>query len=130
MSIKKGECVGHVQKRLGTRLRNLRKKLKGTKLSDGKPLIRKGRLTDKIINLLQIHYGMAIRQNTKTVPEMTKTIGAVLYHCFESSSEETCHLYCPKDTYTWCKHNHKKQKDKKFSLSVSYDCGVSGKKIN
>ena len=66
---------------MGTRLRNLRTKLKGTKLSDGKPLIGKGRLTEKITNLLQNYYGMAIRQSTKTVPEMRNAIGAVLYHC-------------------------------------------------
>ena len=94
LNIKKGECVGHVQKQLGTHLRNLRTKLKGTKFSDGKPLVGKGRLTEKIINLLQNYYGMAIRQNTKTVPEMRKAIGAVLYHCSENSSEETRHLYC------------------------------------
>ena len=35
-------------------------------------------------------------------------IGAVLYHCSESSSEETRHLYYPKDKDTWCKW----QKDK------------------
>ena len=51
---------------------------------------------------------MAIRQNTKTVTEMRKAVGAVLYHCSESSSEETRHLYCPKDKGTWCKW----QKDK------------------
>ena len=43
---------------------------------------------------------MVIRQNTKTVPEMRKTIGAVLYHCSESSSE-TQHYYFPKDNDTW-----------------------------
>ena len=30
------ECVGHVQKRLGTRLRRIRADYKGKKLSDGK----------------------------------------------------------------------------------------------
>lgn len=34
--IRKLECVGHVQKRMGTRLRNLRKSFSGQKLSDGK----------------------------------------------------------------------------------------------
>ena len=38
------ECVGHVQKRLGTRLRELRKSYRGTKT----PLTGKGKLTDKI----------------------------------------------------------------------------------
>ena len=93
---------------MGTGLRNLRTKLKGTKLSDGKPLIGKGRLTEKIINLLQNYYGMAIRKNTKTVSEMRKAIGAVLYDCSKSSSKESRHLYCPKDKNTWCKW----QKDK------------------
>ena len=51
---------------------------------------------------------MAIRQNTKTVPEMRKAIGAVLYHSSDSSSEERRHLYCPKDNDTW----YKWQKDK------------------
>ena len=58
------ECVGHVQKRLGTRLRKLRNDMKGKKLSDGKGILGKGRLTDKIINKMQSYYGMAIRQNT------------------------------------------------------------------
>ena len=44
------------------------------------------------MNLLQNYYGMAIEQ--KTVPEMRKAIGAVLYHYSESSSEETRLLYC------------------------------------
>ena len=44
---------------------------------------------------------MAIRQNTKTIPEMGKAIGAVLYHRSESSSEETHHFYCLKDKDTF-----------------------------
>ena len=57
---KKLECVGHAQKRLGTRLRNLRKEKKNDKLSDGKKIGGKGRLTDKMINRMQNYYGMAI----------------------------------------------------------------------
>lgn len=48
--IEKLECVGHIQKRLGTRLRNLKKNMKGVDLSDGKPLGGKGRLTDPEID--------------------------------------------------------------------------------
>lgn len=47
LEIKKIECVGHVEKRMGMRLRNLRQNLKGTLLSDGKPLHDKGRQTNK-----------------------------------------------------------------------------------
>jgi hypothetical protein len=40
VDIEKLECVGHIQKRVGTRLRNLRKDYKGKKLSDNKGIIR------------------------------------------------------------------------------------------
>ena len=46
------ECVGHVQKRLGTRFRKLGNENKHEILCDGKNL-GKGRLTDKIINKMQ-----------------------------------------------------------------------------
>ena len=49
--LKKYECVGHVQKRMGSRLRNLRKSLKGQVLSDGKKISGKGRLSDKVITM-------------------------------------------------------------------------------
>ena len=61
------ECVGHVQNRLGIRLRQLRKDCKGKKLGDGKGLTGRGRLTDKCINTVQNYYDMAIRQNTDTL---------------------------------------------------------------
>ncbi|GBL74184.1 hypothetical protein AVEN_231064-1 [Araneus ventricosus] len=49
--VEKLQCIGHVQQRMGTRLRNLRNKLKSTKLSDGKKISGRGRLTDaQIIN--------------------------------------------------------------------------------
>ena len=58
------ECVEHVQKRLGTRLRKLRNDMKGKVLSDGERINRKERLTDKICNKMQNYFAMAIRQNT------------------------------------------------------------------
>ena len=53
LEVKKLECVGHYQKRLGTRLRNLKKKEKG--------LGGKGKLTDLVIDHLQNFFGFAIR---------------------------------------------------------------------
>ena len=58
------ECVEHVQKRLGTRLRKLRNDMKDKVLSDGERINGKERLTDKICNKMQNYFGMAIRQNT------------------------------------------------------------------
>lgn len=50
VEILKLECIGHVQKRMGTRLRKLKKENKAGKLSDGKGLSGRGRLTDGVIN--------------------------------------------------------------------------------
>ena len=97
------ECVGHVQKRLGTRLRTLRNNLKGKLLEDGKKITGIGRLTDKAINILQNYYGMAIRQNTHSLYSMKKAVGAVLYHCSDISDEEERHKFCPRESETWCK---------------------------
>ncbi len=88
---KKLECVGHVQKRLGTRLRDLRKKYKNSKT----PISGRGKLTDKVINSLQNYFGMAIRENKETVLQMKRAIGAVLFHCTDKD-ENTRHLYCPR----------------------------------
>lgn len=47
--IEKLECIGHIKKRMGTRLRELKRKTKGIKLADGKVLGGKNRLTPKKI---------------------------------------------------------------------------------
>ena len=46
------ECVGHYQKRTGNRYDKKRKDLKGVKLSDGKGISGRSRLTDKVINIM------------------------------------------------------------------------------
>eukprot|EP00795_Rhopilema_esculentum_P014808 gene14808-5915_t len=53
-----GECVGHVQKRLGTALRRYKLNMKGKKLTDIGPL------TDKVVDKMQNLYGQAIRKNS------------------------------------------------------------------
>ena len=57
------DCVGHVQKRMGKHLLNLKARRKG-KLEDGKPIGGHGRLTETKIKKLQKYYGLAIHQNT------------------------------------------------------------------
>ena len=80
VTVQKLECVEHFQKRVGARLQKIKSENKG-KLSDGKPLTGKDRLTESI-NKLQNYFGIAIRQSTgTTVFELKKAIGAVLYHC-------------------------------------------------
>ena len=59
----KRECIGHIQKRVGNRLRKLEQEV-----SD---LGGAGKLTDSMVDRLENYYGVAIRNN----------VGAVLFHC-------------------------------------------------
>lgn len=99
--ITKKECVGHVQKRLGTRLRKLKSSYIKRKLSDGKSIGGRGRLTDKMIDTMQNYYGLAIRQNKGNLDGMKKDIKAGLYH-LASSKEDPQHHFCPEGKESWC----------------------------
>lgn len=103
VDIEKLECVGHVQKRLGTRLRKL-KKIKKEKLSDGKGLGGKGRLTDDKIDNLQRYYGLAIRNNPTSVDNMRRAIWASYFHTL-STDDKPQHSLCPKGKHPWCRYN-------------------------
>ena len=113
--MKKLDCIGHVQKKLGTALRELKKKTKG-KLNGGKAIGGKGhRLSDKTIDKLQEYYGKAIRrnvsQNAKSEEEINSAINnmqdaifAVLYHCVMLPNTKVRHKFCPKKEDSWCKY--------------------------
>ncbi|GFW66777.1 uncharacterized protein TNCV_3783471 [Trichonephila clavipes] len=90
--IQKIECVGHVQKRMGTRLRKLKLVYSKKKLSDGKTIGGKGRLTDSLIDKLAHYYGNAIRCNSTSVKEMRKAIWAVWGHSC-STDDEPMHWF-------------------------------------
>ena len=61
----KNECIGHIQKRVGKRLRALEKVEKG---------LGKLGLNDAMINRLQNYFGMALRSNVATVEDMKNNI--------------------------------------------------------
>ena len=100
----KEECVGHIQKRMGSRLRELKRKKQGLKLSDGKSVGGKGRLTDKVVDKIQNFFGQAIRRNTGDQAGMKKNIWAIFHHMIINDKEslEIQHDLCPKKD-TWCK---------------------------
>lgn len=78
--IEKLECVNHVFKRIGTR-QELRQDKKKVKLSDGKKLSGKNRLSDKvIITKLQGYNGRALKENTDDIEKMRKAIWAIFHH--------------------------------------------------
>lgn len=100
--VSKIECVGHVQKRMGTRLRKL--KHSGSKCSDGKTVGGKGRLTDKMIEKLTIYYGNAIREHKNNLTEMRKAVWAIYFHT-RSTNSEPLHTFCPTGPESWCGYN-------------------------
>ena len=117
-SIIKEECVGHVQKRIGASLREYKRKMKSEKLSDGKPVGGKGRLTKVAIDSMQNYYGLAIRKNQGNLEGMKKSIMAIQHHMIKSNTKslEQQHQYCPQDELTWCKFWREKLfKDGKYS---------------
>ncbi|GFV48359.1 uncharacterized protein TNCV_3508331 [Trichonephila clavipes] len=99
--IEKLECIGHVMKRMGTRLRRLKAQLKGQILSDGKCLSGKNRLTEHEIDNLQSYYGSAIRRNHSSVQNMRQAIWAIFLHKL-STDEYPQHGFCPIGEDSWC----------------------------
>ncbi|XP_077264825.1 uncharacterized protein LOC143898902 [Temnothorax americanus] len=91
--LKKSECVGHVEKRMGTRLRNIKNVAK---------LGGKEKLIDALIKKLTKYYGLAIRRHPDSVEETKKAIMATYYHLC-STDEEPQHEYCPTGYESWCK---------------------------
>lgn len=103
VEITKLECVGHIQKRMGSRLRRLKAKLRGSKLSDDKPISGRGRLTDSLIDNIQTYYGKAIRDNLEDVDKMRTAVWATYFHLL-STDNIPRHELCPKGELSWCKY--------------------------
>ena len=111
--VEKLDCMGHVQKRMGKYLLNLKARTKG-KLPDGKPIGGRGRLTETRIKEIQRKYGLAIHQNTisnagSTEREidvatytMKKNIIALLNHSVKDDDLEKQHRFCPPGDKSWC----------------------------
>ncbi|GFT50234.1 uncharacterized protein TNCV_3622861 [Trichonephila clavipes] len=102
--VEKLECVGHVQKRMGTRLRNILKMSKGIKLSDGKNISGRGRLTLKEVDSIQHYYGLAIRKNLSSVEDVKRAIWAIYFHKL-STEDNPQHALCPLGEDSWCGYN-------------------------
>ncbi|GFY05608.1 uncharacterized protein TNCV_4402751 [Trichonephila clavipes] len=94
-SVTKLECIEHMQKRVGSRLRKLKKNAKG--------LGGKGKFTDKFIDKLQNCYGIVIRSNVGCLEKMQSAVIAAFYHCC-SSNQNPMHGQCPTGKDSWCKH--------------------------
>ena len=104
----KVECVGHVQKRMGTRLRKLKTSWGSRKMSDGKTIGGAKRLTKKKIDYIQVMYGNAIREHSQDLEGMWKAIWAIFFHTL-STNKDPKHGLCD---VSWCKYLQKKAENK------------------
>lgn len=106
-SVSKLECIGHVQKRVGSRLRKLKKTQKG--------LGGKGKLTDAFIDKLQNYYGIAIRSHKSgDVKELQSAVIAAFFHTC-SSKKQPMHGQCPSGADSWCKYKKNQALKKNYN---------------
>lgn len=102
----KKECIGHVQKRMGSRLCDLVKNKTQSMEKDGKTINKKvlsgkGKLTAKLIDKLTVYYGLAIKINCDSVDSMYNAIWGTYYH-YCSTDENPQHEMCPGGEGSWC----------------------------
>ncbi|GFT49937.1 uncharacterized protein TNCV_4175721 [Trichonephila clavipes] len=111
--ITKLECIGHVMKRMGSRLRRFKAKMRGQKLSDGKALCGKNRLMEATIDLLKTYYGLAIRRNLSSVKDMRQGIWVIFLHKI-STVKNPQHGFCPPGPDTWCQYKKAQLENKNY----------------
>ncbi|GFW69221.1 uncharacterized protein TNCV_1819751 [Trichonephila clavipes] len=104
-SVRKYECIGHIQKRVGSKLRILKTK--------GKGLEGKGKLSDSFIDKIQNYYGIAIRSNVGNLEEMQRAGVVAFYHCCSGKSI-TMHGQCPLGFESWCAYQRAQSAGKVF----------------
>ena len=125
--VNKQDCIGHIQKRMGSALRNYKNSCKGSLLPVNKSVGEIGRLTDKIVDKIQTYYGYAIRNNIGDIDATIKAIWAIFFHMilgppYESKKQQ--HSYCPVGRDTWCgfnrnENNYKQTNCLKFFLEAN-----------
>ncbi|GFX70593.1 uncharacterized protein TNCV_875671 [Trichonephila clavipes] len=102
-TVAKYECIEHIQKRVGTKLRKLKSKRKD--------LGGRGKLTDAFIDKLQNYYGIAIRDNVNNLQGMQCAVIAAFFH-FCSNAKQQMHGQCHVGPDSWCKCQQAVSKDK------------------
>ncbi|XP_060607879.1 uncharacterized protein LOC132760007 [Ruditapes philippinarum] len=102
IKITKENCVGHIQKRMGNKLRKIVQENKGRKLDDGKCISGRGRLTHKVIDSFQVFYGIGLRTNKGNLDAMQKATRAIIAH-YSATPENPTHDLCPNGEDSWCK---------------------------
>ena len=115
--VKKEDCIGHIQKRMGSALRMNKNKCRGSKVSDGKTVGCGGRLTDAVVDKIQNYYGVAIRSNIGKLKDMQNAIWAIYFNMIMGPSNETVNeqlQYYPVTPNSWCKYQVDQINDTSF----------------
>ncbi|XP_045134439.1 uncharacterized protein LOC123518003 [Portunus trituberculatus] len=106
--VTKIECINHVQKRMGTRLRKLREQEKiDTTTRTGSKIRRsllggRNKLTDNAIDKMQSFFGKHIRDNVGAdYLTMKKAVMSSFHHIF-STDENPRHGLCKEGINSWC----------------------------
>ena len=127
-----------MSKRLGTRLRTLKKKkTEPSKTKTGKTVLRStlggaSKLTDKVIDKMSSYYGMTIRRylndnrENPSVSELRDNIFSTVFH-LTSTDKTPKHSRCPEGKDSWCfykkalaeKRPPPSHKDMKIKLDLS-----------
>lgn len=122
--VQKLECIGHVQKRMGTRLKNLKLKAGKTNQTEGKTIGGRNRLTDAAILSIQKYYGLAIRRNTNSLKDMQRAVWAEYYHLL-SSNDNPQHGICPKGSTIWCMYQKALSSNERYDHSEHFHLSLS-----
>ena len=96
--VQKIECVGHVQKRVSTRLHNLVSCCGKRSLADGKIIGGRGRLTGDQIKAITQYYGSAIKDNLGDLKSMREAVWAIWFHKGSSDEHPMLNFCCT----SWC----------------------------
>lgn len=96
--IVKFECVGHVQKRMYSRLKALKGRTNVDKNGKVVKIGGRGRITEQKMILIQRYYGKAIRSNVNDALGMKNAVMAIFYQ-----DGHPLHFRCPTGETSWCK---------------------------
>ena len=122
VDVSKEECINHVSKRMGSRLRKLKKDSVAPHVTKAGKTIRRSTLggsdmlSDPVMKKYQSYFRKAITENLgKSVKDMKKAVLSSYMHAI-STRNEPKHNMCPDGVESWCYWNRAKAEGKNPKL--------------
>lgn len=113
ITVEKKECIGHVQKGVGTAFPKLKRKNAG--------LGGRGELTDGTIGKLQNYHGITFCSSVENLAGMKKAIHASFMYC-ASSESHLLRNHCPPCSTSWCRCADKANKTRLYKHGPGIPC--------